>query len=161
MDHRPPSRIAAALCALVLAGCSAPSGLEGKPAPDFTAPDLSGKPRALSEFKGRVVLLDFWATWCKPCKDEQPDLKRLHQDFEKKGLTIIGLSVDSAQTSVVAEYAERHKLNYLILHGDLPEGYPVLGLPTAFLIDRQGNVVKKLSGSKEYPRLVKAVEPLL
>jgi thiol-disulfide isomerase/thioredoxin len=125
--------------------------------------DLAGKERSLTEFKGKVVLVDFWATWCGPCRDELPDLKRLHQDFASKGLVIIGVSLDTLSAAAVADYARENKIEYLLLHAPdgVPAPWPVRGLPTAWLIDRQGLVVRKYSGSKDYPRLAKAVEALL
>lgn len=161
MAHLIAAAILSALCALT--ACSGSGSLTGKPAPELSFPDLQGKQRALSEFKGKVVLVDFWATWCGPCRDEQPDLKRLHQSFHDKGLRIIGVSLDSLSASAVADYAREKKIEYLILHapGGAPDAWPVRGLPSAWLIDKNGVVVRKFYGGKDYPRMAKAVQPLL
>ncbi len=132
-------------------------------APDFPFPDPQGKPVSLSSFKGRPVLLDFWATWCGPCQDELPDLKSLQQKYKDKGFTILGVSMDAGEAGVVDAYVRNHQVPYPILMsgGDLPAGYPVPGLPTAFLIDGKGLIVRKYLGPQAYEDLAQDVEKAL
>lgn len=143
---------------------SSPPGVlrdEG-PAADFAFPDLAGKKAALSDFKGKVVLVNFWATWCGPCEDELPDLKKLYARYGGRGFTILGLSVDE-EAAEVPPFARAHAIPFpvLLTEGDHPDGYPVEGLPTSFLISRQGHLVKKYLGQEDYEGLSADVEKAL
>ena len=133
------------------------------PAPDFTLPDLKGRPTTLSSFKGRAVLLDFWATWCGPCLEELPDLAALHKKYEGRGFSVLGVSVDSGGAGEVAAFVRDHKMTYPVLISDglLPENYAVPGLPTAFLIDRRGLIVRRYLGPQSYADLAKDAEEVL
>ena len=138
-------------------------GNDSYPAPDFTLPNVAGRSVSLSDFKGKVVLLDFWATYCLPCLEELPDLKALYRKYESKGFTLVGVSMDYAGTEVVAPFVNEYAVPYpiLISDGESVEGYWFLGLPAAFLIDREGNVVKKYLGYKFPEQLDKDVAALL
>ena len=131
-------------------------------AEDFTLPDLKGKPIALSSFKGQVVLLDFWATWCGPCLDELPDLKKLYAKHHASGFTIVGVSADE-ETKDVPPFADQNGILYPILlsGGDLPPGYEVRGIPAAFLIDRRGRIIKHYLGEVSYGELSSDVQRAL
>lgn len=138
-------------------------GPSGFPAPNFTLPDLNGKNVSLSQFKGQVVLLDFWATWCDACRDEIPDLIRLYQADHSKGFVILGVSIDALGKSVVIPFVDQAKIPYpVVLAGDhRPEGYDVSGLPTAFLIDKNGIVRHEYIGTISYEDVAKDIEALL
>ena len=121
----------------------------GKPAPDFTGTDINGKTVKLSDYKGKVVLLDFWATWCPPCRKEIPGFVDLYSTYKSRGLVVIGVSMDDATAEVIATVS-RLKLNYPVLMGDeyLGAAYGgVLGLPVTFLIDRDGKIRARYQGA--------------
>ncbi len=136
---------------------------QGIVAPDFTFPDLQGKPVSLSNFRGKVVFLDFWATWCGPCQDEIPDLKKLYAKYKGQGFVIVGVSMDSMGRDIVAPFVKAHGIDYPILvsGGDPPPGYPVPGFPTGFLIDRQGMVRARYVGEMTADDLSKDIEDAL
>lgn len=118
---------------------------ERRPAPDFELQDHHGKPVRLSDFRGKVVLLNFWATWCAPCRIEIPWFIELQRKYKDKGLVIVGVSMDEEGWSVVRPYIEEMEINYPVVIGDdmVAEQYGgVAALPTTFLIDRQGKIAK-------------------
>lgn len=134
-----------------------------RPAAPLSLPDLSGREVSLAAFKGKVVLLDFWATWCEPCLEELPDLINLYEKYQSRGFTIIGISMDAEGARTVAPFVKRHGLPYpiLISQGDAPRGWVLPGLPTAYLIGKDGLVVHRYLGPKSYDALVRDVENLL
>jgi peroxiredoxin len=112
-----------------------------KPAPDFTLTDSSGAKVRLADYRGKVVLLNFWATWCGPCQIEIPWFQEFEQQYKSKGFEVLGVSMDDEGWSVVKPYIAEHKLNYRILLGDdsVSQLYGGLdALPTTFIIDRDG-----------------------
>jgi len=120
-------------------------------APDFTVTDLSGQTLTLSSYRGKVVLLDFWATWCVPCREETPHLVALQNKYRDAGLAVIGISVDD-DVAPVREFYAKFKMNYPVAVGDvaLAERYGgVLGVPIAFMIDRQGRMQWKHTGQTD------------
>lgn len=135
---------------------------ERRPAADFKLPDLNGRPRSLSDFKGQVVLLDFWATWCEPCMEELPDLIRFQDAHKDQNFTLVGVAMDAEGVSIVGPVARQNKIPYpiLISGGDLPSGYNVPGFPCAFLIDRDGNIVRRYLGPVSYEELERDVSEL-
>jgi len=125
-------------------------GADAKPAKlDLTFKDLKGKPLALSDYKGKVVLLDFWATWCPPCRKEIPGFIELYNTYQSRGLAVIGVSMDES-TSDIKKFAKRYKMNYPIVIGagrnDLEPAFGELPLPTAFIIGRDGRICAKHDG---------------
>lgn len=132
-------------------------------AADFALPDLSGKTVRLSDFKGKVVLVDFWATYCLPCLDELPDLKALYRKYESRGFTIVSISKDFVKMEEVASFVKEFDVRYpsLLAGLDPVEGYPVFGLPTAYLINREGFIVKRYIGYKFPEELEKDILVLL
>jgi len=116
---------------------------------DFKLKDLEGKEVELASYKGKVVLLNFWATWCGPCKAEIPGFVELQEKY-KDQLTIIGYSVDDT-AELAKKYAAEYKMNYPILLGegreDVQDAYgPIWGIPASFLISKDGRVCRKLMG---------------
>jgi cytochrome c biogenesis protein CcmG/thiol:disulfide interchange protein DsbE len=132
---------------------------------DFTIKDVDGNQVSLTAYKGKVVLLNFWATWCGPCKAEIPGFVRLQEKYRDKGLVIVGYSVDDTAEKAKA-YAAQYKMNYPILLGegreDLQDAYgPIWGLPSSFIISKDGKVCRKHIGIAPEAVFEKEVVPLL
>jgi cytochrome c biogenesis protein CcmG/thiol:disulfide interchange protein DsbE len=158
--------------ALLLTSCTAPkretastgTAKKGKPAPDFVLKDVNGQTVKLSDFKGKVVLLNFWATWCGPCKIEIPWFMDFEQKLKDKGFAVIGVSMDDEGWEVVKPYVEAKKLNYRVVIGDekLSTAYGgVESLPTTFLVDRTGNVTATHIGLVSKSEYQNEIESLL
>ncbi|MBN1513117.1 MAG: TlpA family protein disulfide reductase [Phycisphaerae bacterium] len=138
----------------------------GDAAPDFTGTTLDGKSFKLSELKGKVVLLDFWATWCTPCLAEVPNIKKAVDRFGKDGrFVVVGISLDTSERSVKA-MVERFGMNWpnLVLgpaeENPVAKRYGVSGIPAMFLIDADGKVVARdLRGEALQTELAKRLEP--
>jgi thiol-disulfide isomerase/thioredoxin len=121
------------------------------PAPEFSLPTLAGGNLDLASYKGKVILLDFWATWCEPCKEEIPQFLELQNKYRDQGLQIIGVSMDD-EPGPVRDFYQRFKMNYPVVMGNAKtaELYGgVLGLPINFLIGRDGLIYKKHIGSTD------------
>jgi len=134
-----------------------------KPAPDFTLPRIDGGQLQLSSYRGKVVLLDFWATWCVPCREETPHFVELQQKYGDQGLQILGVSMDDSPGPVHAFYQQFH-MNYPVVMGTAETGSAyggVLGLPIAFLIDRDGLIYTKHMGATDSAVFEKEVISLL
>jgi thiol-disulfide isomerase/thioredoxin len=124
------------------------------PAPLEAFTDLAGNRIRLADLKGRVVLLNFWATWCAPCIREMPSLDRLQAGLGERGLAVVAVSIDRGGAEVIRPFAKRLGLAHLGLYHD-PKGalfraFGVTGLPTSFLIDRQGGIVGAYAGPAEW-----------
>jgi peroxiredoxin len=132
-------------------------------APDFTLPQVDGPSLTLSSYRGRVVLLDFWATWCVPCREEIPRFVELQDKYRAQGLQIIGVSMDDS-ADPVRTFAQQFHMNYPIVMGNAKIGEQyggVLGLPIAFLLDRDGRIVKKHIGATAAEVFNKEIATLL
>lgn len=144
-------------------------GLEGKAAPAFSLKNLAGETVQLSDYKGKVVFLNFWATWCEPCKAEMPAMQRLRQKLEGKPFEILAVSLDSNPIDAVPAFEKKTglTLNFPVLQD--PEqalaknSYRTTGVPESFLIDGNGKVVKHVIGSFEWdsPQITKYFEDLI
>ncbi len=122
-----------------------------KAAPDFTLQSLDGKTVRLSDYRGKPVVLNFWATWCEPCKIEMPWFVDLQKQYASAGVQFLGVAMDDASTKEIGKFAESMKVNYPILIGKESVGDDYGGvqfLPETFYIDRAGNVVDKAFGLK-------------
>jgi len=136
----------------------------GKAAPDFQLPSLDGRQVSLSQFRGKVVILDFWATWCKPCRLELPHFAALQQEFGTEALQIIGVSLDQAGSDEVASFVREWKIPYIVVmgNGKVVRDYGgIRGIPTTFVIDKQGNVYRKYVGYRDKEVFEKDIRALL
>ena len=126
----------------------------GVEAPDFNAVNLvTGDSVTLADYRGEVVLLNLWATWCGPCRWEMPSMERLYQELGPAGLKIVAVSVDQVSGDEVMEFANELKLTFDILHdrsGQIEIDYQATGLPETVIIDRQGVIVHKAIGPVEW-----------
>jgi peroxiredoxin/outer membrane lipoprotein-sorting protein len=121
--------------------------LEGQPAPDFSLQSLDGKTYKLSDLKGKVVLIDFWATWCGPCKEELPFIEKLHKEFSGKGLVVLGINDEDKAT--IQQFVNQQKLtftNLLDSGAAVARAYKVNAIPRVILIDKDGKIVKDITG---------------
>jgi peroxiredoxin len=140
-----------------------PAGTPNSTAPDFIRPDLSGRPLQLNQFRGRVVLLNFWATWCGPCITEIPVFARWQRQYGDAGLQVIGVSMDDDE-SAVNRFVAKHDVSYPILMGDAQLGElfgGVFGLPQSFLIDARGRIVLRIVGEPNMEALRSKIEGLI
>ncbi len=156
-----------AVLLLALAACTTISvdgdSKVGQKAPDFTLPDLDGRPVSLSKYQGKVVVLDFWASWCAPCVAELPVFQSLHERYRDKGFEMVGINV-SDENPDVAGFLKGKQIRYTNLIGDekIQELYgPITGFPTTFIIDRQGTIREQFIGGRPRSEIEGAVEALL
>src|SRR5208283_1246283 len=142
------------------------AGVSGPAAPDFTLNDVHGKKISLSAFKGNIVILNFWATWCGSCKAEMPSLNNLYLEFKNKGLAVLAISIDPEENPVLSFIAEK-KLAFPVLMDKSKEvyfdSYAVMGLPATFIIDRKGVIIEKSMGEQEWdsPKMKEKILNLL
>jgi thiol-disulfide isomerase/thioredoxin len=120
-------------------------------APDFTLERFGGGNLTLSEHMGKVIILDFWATWCPPCRQEIPDFVQLQKDYGPRGLTVIGVSLDRDGETAVRPYADEVGINYPVVYGfnhqEVSDNYGgITGIPTTFIINQKGDIVEKYVG---------------
>jgi peroxiredoxin len=128
----------------------------GKEALDFTLPDLDGKEVSLTDFRGKVVFLNFWATWCTPCEDEMPSMQALYDKLKGKPFEIVAVSVDKKGAETVRKFAEKYGLTFTILHDRrrrIKETYKTTGVPETFIIDQNGVVAEKVWGPRDWSSL--------
>jgi len=137
---------------------------QSSPAPDFSLESLDGKATRLSDFRGKAVLLNFWATWCGPCKIEMPWFVDLQNKYGSQGLQIVGVAMDDASKEDIAKFAKEMGVNYPILIGkeavgDQYGGVPAL--PESFLIARDGKIVDKIIGLRGKAEIEDAIKKAL
>jgi thiol-disulfide isomerase/thioredoxin len=145
----------------------------GTPAPEVTLKDINDKDITLAQLKGKVVLVNFWATWCEPCRVEIPWLIDMQQKYSAKGFTVLGVAMDEEGKSVVAPWVAKERFD---VNGQkLPMSYPIVigsdaaaekfgglfGYPTSILISRDGKQIKRITGLISYEEISKAIESQL
>jgi thiol-disulfide isomerase/thioredoxin len=175
--------VALGLALLFVAGCSkpggnaaagAPEGAASAPKPAGTLPklgaapawrlqDIAGKPVSSEDLKGKVVVVDFWATWCPPCREEIPGYIELQKTYAAQGVVIVGISLDQGGPEVVKPFAAKYGINYPLVMGDeavVAAFGGVEGIPTTFLIDRSGQIRDRKVGMEakaDYERKIVSV----
>jgi thiol-disulfide isomerase/thioredoxin len=157
----------------VSAGNSTGSPKAPKPAPELTLKDLDGKDLSLTQYKGKVVLVNFWATWCEPCQVEIPWLIEMQQKYAAQGFTVLGIAMDEEGASVVTPWVQKERfdvngaksqMNYPIVIGNdaaADKFGGLLGYPTSVLITRDGKIVKRITGIISYEEISKSIESQL
>ena len=151
---------------LVLAGCGgapAPRAVVDT-APDFELKDIEGKVFRLSDAKGTVRLVDFWATWCAPCREEIPMFKDLQATYGAKGFTLVGIAMDDEGLDTVKPFVDELKISYLTLLGneDVAKAFGgIVGFPSKFLVDRDGRIVDRWVGAVPRSVLEKRIQAIL
>ncbi len=133
-------------------------------APEWSLKDVDGKTVRSTDFKGKVVILDFWATWCGPCRAEIPNFIALQKQYETQGLAVVGLSVDENGAEVVKPFAQKMGMNYPVALADEKTQEAFGGIevvPTTFIIDREGRIVKEHMGFADKDEFEKEIKPLL
>ena len=126
----------------------------GSDAPEFNAVDLqTGRPARLADYRGKVLLINIWATWCQPCRVEMPAMQRLWGRFQGTDFRILAVSVDTDDSSAVRRFARDLGLTFDILHdrsGKIQQAYQTTGVPESYIVDRHGVIVKKVIGAMEW-----------
>lgn len=158
----PPARTLPDPAAPVVLGADSSEALEA--APDFRLPRLNGETLRLSDYRGQVVLLNFWATWCPPCRAEVPDLIELQRELGPDGLEVIGVSLDEEGFEAVRPFAEQHGITYPLVvdDGSVAAEYGSLyALPTTLVIDKQGRIARRVIGLFPTEEMRPVLEELL
>jgi cytochrome c biogenesis protein CcmG/thiol:disulfide interchange protein DsbE len=156
----------AVLLVAILAGCGKSDrgqGLTGG-APDFTLPAVDGSMVSMSDYRGKVVLVDFWATWCPPCQEMIPVLSKLNKRYSDKGLVILGVSLDRDGLEVLGSFVHENMIPYKVIMGDTRIGNAFGGvstIPTLYIVDRDGRLVRKLTGYHSFGQLEEQVKKYL
>jgi thiol-disulfide isomerase/thioredoxin len=148
----------------ILAGCtSRDSRTGGSTASDFTLQDLNGKKVRLSDYKGRVVLLEFWATWCPPCRASIPGLEKIHVAYKDKGLVVLAVSLDEGGWDSVKSFVQKNGITYVVLKGDedVSEKYQVRTIPLILILDKEGKISKRYLGYGSEEDLEKDIKAVL
>jgi cytochrome c biogenesis protein CcmG/thiol:disulfide interchange protein DsbE len=133
------------------------------PAPSLTLTDLGGNTISLPSHQGKVVLVNFWAAWCTPCREEIPQFAALQDKYRSRGFQAVGVSMDDPE-GTLRDFCREHKVNYPIVMGNqkIAEQFGgVLGLPTTFLIGRDGRIHAKYEGTTDFPKLEQEITALL
>ena len=135
-------------------------------APDFAVPDLSGQAVRLSAYRGQVVLVNIWATWCPPCREEMPSMERLHERLKDRGFVLLAVSQDEGPVAGVKAFVDQMKLTFPVLvdrEGEVGRKYGIWGFPESFLVDRDGRIVERVIGPRDWsaPDQIARIEGLL
>lgn len=130
-----------------------PAVAAGTAAPDFSFPDLSGNTVRLSDYRGQMLLVNIWATWCKPCVEEMPAIEKLYQEFKDDEFNVLAVSIDRQGKKVVNPFMKIHNLSFKVLldrDGTIQNTYGTLGIPESFIIDKNGIILQKVIGGFDW-----------
>jgi peroxiredoxin len=158
--------VVAVIVLAVLLGCTRSdersTGASGD-APNFKLQDLDGKTVRLSDFKGKPVVLDFWATWCQPCRDSMPGMAKLHKEYADKGLVILSISLDGGAVEDVRDFRKEYGMTYTVLMGteEVAAEYSVRTIPMMVVIDKSGKIRKRYLGAGNEEAIESMVKQLL
>ena len=125
----------------------------GQPAPDFTLPGLDGKMVSLSDYRGHVVLVNVWATWCPPCVDEMPSMEKLYRELEGENFEILAVSIDALGQKAVAPFMKKYNLSFPALmdpDGTIKTLFQTTGVPESFITNQEGILIEKVIGPKDW-----------
>ena len=125
----------------------------GLPAPDFVFPGLDGKMVGLADYKGKVVFLNIWATWCPPCREEMPSMEKLYHELKGEGFEILAVSIDVAGAKAVAPFMNEHRLSFPALldpKGTIKNLYGATGVPESFIINKEGLIEQIIIGPMDW-----------
>ncbi len=126
----------------------------GMTAPDFSLPDMAGKSQRLSDYRGKVVFLNFWATWCKPCKEEMPSMQMMWENFKTEDFVILAVSMDRVTTKKdIPSFIESMRLTFPVLTdswGQTDKRYKLMGVPETYIIDQDGVLREKIIGPRDW-----------
>ncbi|MBW2602433.1 MAG: TlpA family protein disulfide reductase [Deltaproteobacteria bacterium] len=126
---------------------------KGVSAPNFTLPNLGGKMVSLADYRGKVVLLNIWATWCPPCVAEMPSMEKLNQELKDEDFEILAVSLDVSGAKAVIPFMKKHKLSFSALtdtKGAIKSLYQTTGVPESFIIDKNGIIIEKIIGPRDW-----------
>ena len=125
---------------------------EGMKATDFTLKTLGGKDASLSDYQGKIVFLNFWATWCPPCREEVPSMENLYQKFKDQDFAILAIDLRESQETV-EKFVQENGLNFTVLldpKGKIGSAYMVANIPTTYLLDKKGEIIGKIIGGRDW-----------
>ena len=133
---------------VLLAGCTDRGGQSDTVASDFSLKDMNGKTVRLSDYKGKVVLLEFWATWCPPCRASVPGLEKLHKAYKDKGLVLLAVAMDMGGDDEIRSYIKESGITYIVLKGteDVATKYQVRSVPMMLVLNKEGKITKRYLG---------------
>jgi peroxiredoxin len=145
---------------------SRPLVVVGRPAPDFALPGLDGRTVRLSDYRGKVVFLNIWATWCGPCREEMPSMEKLYRQMQGQAFEILAVSIDILGAKAVAPFMAELKLNFPALldpQGDVGTLYSTTGVPETFIVDPDGIITAKIIGARNWatPEAVQVFKELV
>lgn len=135
---------------------------EKPPVDDFVLPDLDGKPVMLSDHRGKVILLNFWASWCPPCREEMPSLQKLYIKLKGRQFQLLTISLDDDNPGAIKAFMRKNGYSFKVLHdrnGEVASRYQIHAIPTTFLLDKKGKIVERTVGSRDWsePGMVKKI----
>ncbi len=158
-------RLSVGLLSLMMAVLLAGPALAAKKMPEFSEKTVNDQGKFDSAtLRGKVVLVNFWATWCPPCRKEIPSLVKLQEKYRDKGFAVVGISMDEGGSTLVGKFLAKQKVTYPVIIGDaeLARGFGgVIGVPASFLVDRQGELIRRYDGFASEDELQEEIEKLL
>lgn len=139
---------------------------KGRPAPNFSLPGLDGQMVILTDYRGKVVLLNIWATWCPPCLEEMPSMEKLYQELKGEGFEILAVSIDESGAQDVRPFMKKHKLSFPALtdpENTIKRLYQTTGVPESFVIDKDGTLLEIVIGPRDWatPEVVRYFRNLI